>query len=91
MQFKVFWKNQIFPETGCTQRLSFWSNFDPNLQPEDAQNQKQPAGYPNKSKSRPYLHSTFNENYNYFLLYLGFFQVQMGNGKVSATFSKAPY
>ena len=60
--------------------FGFWSNFDPNLPLEDAQNQKQPPGYPNKSKLRPYFHSIFNENYNYFFLHLGFFRVQMSNG-----------
>ena len=33
----------------------------------------QPSGYSNQSKSRFYLLSVFNENYNYILLYLGFF------------------
>ena len=28
---KAFWKCQIFTETGRTQNLSFWTNFDPNL------------------------------------------------------------
>ena len=32
----------------------------------------------NNSKSKPYLLSIFNENYNNFLLYLSFFLVQMG-------------
>ena len=33
------------------------------------------------SKPKSYLFSTFNENYNHFLLYLFFFfRVQMGNG-----------
>ena len=31
------------------------------------------ANYPNQSKSRPCLLSILDENYNYFLLYLGFF------------------
>ena len=38
------------------------------------------SGYPNQSKSRPYLISIFNEKYNYFLRYLGIFRVQMGPG-----------
>ena len=63
-------------ETDCTQSLRFWSNFDPNLPSEDGRNQKQQSGYPNKSKSRPYLLLTFNK---LLLLYLGFFRVQMGN------------
>ena len=59
------------------------------------------SGYPNKSKSKPYLLSTFNESCNYFLLSLGFFCVQLDNGprvkdhKVTAyvctIFSKVPY
>ena len=35
--------------------LNCWSNFNPSLPPEDGQNQKQSSGYPNNSKSRPYL------------------------------------
>ena len=52
--------------------------FDSNLCPEDGQNEKEPSDYPSKSESRPYLLSISNENYNNFLLYLGFFRVQMG-------------
>ena len=40
--------------------------FEPNLPPEDGQNQKQLSSYPNESKSRPYLLSIFNENYSSF-------------------------
>ena len=40
MPFRAFWKSQIFTETGRTQSLSFCSNFNPNLSPEDGQNQK---------------------------------------------------
>ena len=40
MPLKEFWKSQIFTETERTQNLSFWSNFDLNLPPEDSQNQK---------------------------------------------------
>ena len=39
MPFKAFW-NLIFTETGHTQNLSFWSNFDYSLPPEDGGNQK---------------------------------------------------
>ena len=74
MLFKAFWKNKIFTETGCTQM----SNFDPNLPFENGQNQKYLSHYQSKSKSRPYLLSVFNENCNYFLIYLVFFRVQMG-------------
>ena len=76
MAFKTFWRTRIFTLTGITQTLSFWSNFDPNLPPEDGRNQKQPSDFPNQSKSRPYLHSILNDNYNF----LGFFWVQMGSG-----------
>ena len=38
------------------------------------------ASYPNQSKSRPYVLSILNENYNYFLLYLGFFRVHISPG-----------
>ena len=54
---------------------------------------KYPSSYPNQSKSRPYLLSTFNENYNYFLLYLDFLGgVQMGpRSKIkSSQFGLAP-
>ena len=40
------------------------------------------ASYPNQSKSRPCLLSNLNENYNYFLLYLGFFRVHMSPGSI---------
>ena len=56
------------------------------------------VSYPNQSKSIPYVLSILNENYNYFLLYLGFFGyiwAQVKDHKVtvqvSTTFSKAPY
>ena len=60
MPFKAFWKNRIFTEAERTQSLHFWSNFDPNLPPDDGRNQKklfisqekiEPSGYPNQSKS----------------------------------------
>ena len=80
MPFKGFWISHIFKETGQTQSLSFLSNFDLNLLPEDGWNQIQPSGYPNWSKSRTYLLSIFNEKYNYLLCYLDFFQAHMGPG-----------
>ena len=40
MSFRAFWKTQIFTVTGHTQSLSFWSNFDHSLTPEDGRNQK---------------------------------------------------
>ena len=72
MPFKEFWKAQIFTENFYNiQSVSFWSNFDPNLPPEDGRNKS------NKSKSRPFLRPISSENYNNFSLYLGFFRVQM--------------
>ena len=41
MLFKAFWKTLIFTDNfHGTQSLSFWSNFDLNLPPEDRRNQK---------------------------------------------------
>ena len=40
MPIKAFWKCQTFTETRHTQILNFWSNFDPNIPPEDGQNEK---------------------------------------------------
>ena len=62
------------------QSVSFWSNFDANLPNEDGRNQKQATRYRNNLESKSYLLSTFNENYNYFLLYLDFFWVWLDNG-----------
>ena len=73
MASKAFWENQIFTETGRTRCLSFWSNFDHSLPPEDGGNQKESSGYEHQSKWKPYLLSIFIENHNYFLLYLGYF------------------
>ena len=67
--FKAFWKIRISTETGRTQSLSFWSNFNPSLSTEDGRNQKQPLDYLNQSKQKPYLISVFNEKYNYLLLF----------------------
>ena len=40
MSFKVFWWTRILTETERTKSLSFWSNFDHSLPPEDGGNQK---------------------------------------------------
>ena len=40
MLFKAFWKNRIVRETGRSQSLNFWSNFDHSLPPEDGENKK---------------------------------------------------
>ena len=41
MPFKGFWKARIFTENFyCTQSLSFWSDFDPNLPTEHGQKHK---------------------------------------------------
>ena len=62
-----------------TQSLHFWSKFDHPFLPEDGQNRKdiisdgeklQPLGYPNISKSRHNLISTFLEKHCYFMQYL---------------------
>ena len=54
--FKEFWKNSIFYETGDTQNLHVWSNFDPLFPPwrwpklrkiKKIQKKVQPSGYPN--------------------------------------------
>ena len=37
VSFKAFWKTRTFTEAGL---LNFWFNFDPNLLPEDGQNQE---------------------------------------------------
>ena len=75
--FKAFCKTRIFTETGCTQMflVQLWPQFTHWRWPKS----KTAIGL-SKSKSRPYLFSIFNENYNYFLLYWGFFRVQMGPG-----------
>ena len=73
MPFKAFWKSQIFTETGRIQNLRFLSNFDPNLPPEDGQNQKKLFSYPDLSNSRPHLLSIFIENYNFLVRYFHFF------------------
>ena len=73
MAFKEFWKSRFCTETERTRNLSFWSNFDCNILPEDGQTQKYLLGYPDESKSRPYIHSILNENYNSLMPYLGLF------------------
>ena len=65
MSFKLFLKIWIFLGAGHTQNVSFWSSFDPNLLPEDSRNQQQQLSYSN-------LLLISGENYDYFLLYLGF-------------------
>ena len=40
MLLKAFWKNRIVTETGRSQSLNFWSNFDHSLPPEDGENKK---------------------------------------------------
>ena len=40
MTSKEFSETQTFTETGRTQSLSFWSNFDHSLPPEDSGNQE---------------------------------------------------
>ena len=87
LSYNRYLQTRIYTTTGRTRNLYFWSNFDPNLPPENGRNKKTffeekiyPSGYPNQAKSRPYLLSIFNEKYNYFLLYLAFFGLQMGPG-----------
>ena len=38
------------------------------------------SGYPNITKSRPYLFPIFQENYDYFLSYFGYFLLKRGRG-----------
>ena len=88
-------------ETDCTQSLRFWSNFDLKLPSEDGRNQKQQSGYPNKSKSRPYLLSTFSKDYNFFCSIWAFFgykwvirpgsKIKKSLLRFSTTFWKALY
>ena len=54
--------------------VQLWPQFNTWRRPKS----KIASGYPNKSKSRPYILSIFNENYNNFLLYLVFFRIQIG-------------
>ena len=83
--FKTFWKTLIFTETGRTQSLSFWSNFDPNLPPKIKEyifsmKKKIAITLLKSFKMKALFPFIFNENYNDFLLYLGFFQVQIKKG-----------
>ena len=83
MPCKAFWRTQIFTVTELTQNLIFWSNFDSNLAPKDGRNQKESSGYPSQPKSRPYLLSIFNKNYNY-LRYWAFFGYKWAHGERSS-------
>ena len=38
------------------------------------------SGYPNITKSSPYLAPNFQENYDYFLSYFGYFLLKRGRG-----------
>ena len=78
MLFKAFWKTRIFTETGDVPKvLVFGSKLVPSLPHEDGRNQT--AIWLSKGvKIKALL--TLNENYDYFLLHLVFFRVQMGNG-----------
>ena len=79
--FKNIGKTQIFTETGDTQSLYFWSNFDPFFPPkEDDQIIKKnlvgkthPLGYPKIVKSRRISSSLQMKNRTTFYTFWAFF------------------
>ena len=83
---KWLWKKER------TQTLQFWSNFNFPVSPRSWPKSKnyillqknfQPLSYPNISKSRLYLLSSFIERYDYLLPYLGYFWQDTGRDQES--------
>ena len=78
MLYQTFGKLEFLQRWGMYTKfqclVQLWPQFSPwrRLKPKIAK-------WLSNSKSKPCLLSTFIENHNYFLLYLGFFRVQLGN------------